>query len=102
MGAMSRDLASVVMLTKAVLENFPWQSDINVIEIPWREEVLQSVRNRSCGRNERNGRLVFGIMGCDKTVTPHPPVQRAIRIVREALLARGYEVCSCFYVFEWS
>jgi amidase len=82
------------MAMKTALEDVPWQNDVDVIEMPWREDILQSVRNRSCGRGERNGRLVFGIMECDKTVTPHPPVQRAVRIVRDALLECGYEVCS--------
>ena len=92
-GAMTRDLASLIAMTKAVLDTLPWNNDINVIEMPWKDDVLQSVRNRSCNRGERNGKLVFGIMGCDKTVNPHPPVQRALRIVRDALLERGYEVC---------
>jgi amidase len=89
---MTRDLPSLIIMTRAVLETLPWNNDIDVIEMPWKDDVLQSVRNRSCKHGERNGKLVFGIMGCDKTVNPHPPVQRALKIVRDALLERGYEV----------
>ncbi|KAH6666655.1 amidase signature domain-containing protein [Halenospora varia] len=91
-GAMSRELPSLITITKAVLEYLPWNNDIEVIEMPWKEKVLQSTRNRTCRRGERNGKLVFGMMGCDKTVTPHPPVQRALNIVKAALLERGYEI----------
>ena len=111
-GPMTSDLPSLVTVTKAVLETFPWQDDVSVIEMPWKEEVLQSIRNRSCVQGERNGRLVLGILECDHTVKPHPPVQRAIKMVRQALLENGYEVCSHlkvgftvanmrFQVIEW-
>lgn len=111
---MARDLPSLITMTKVVLDTLPWQDDIDVIEMPWKEEVMQSIRNRSCIQGERNGRLVFGIMACDQTVNPHPPVQRAIRIVRQALLNHGYEVCGYrrvgskmanirgFQVVEWN
>jgi amidase len=103
---MTRDLQSLISITRAVLETLPWNNDVDVIEMPWKNDVLQSVRNRSCHRGERNGKLVFGIMGCDKTVNPHPPVQRAIKIVRDALLERGYEV-RCYtqlilHRFKWN
>lgn len=93
-GPMTRDLPSLITMTKAILESFPWQDDVDVVEMPWKEEVLQSIRNRSCVQGERDGRLTFGIMACDQTVKAHPPVQRAIKIVKEALLEHGYEVCS--------
>ena len=92
-GAMGRDLPSLITMTRTVLETLPWNNDIDVIEMPWKDDVLQSVRNRSCNQGKRNGKLVFGIMGCDMTVKPHPPIQRALKIVRDALLERGYEVC---------
>lgn len=63
------------------------------MEIPWREEKLQSIRNRSSRRGERDGKLVFAVMGCDGDVRPHPPVQRGIELVTNALLQQGYEVC---------
>lgn len=94
---MARDLLSLVTMTRAVLANFPWRDDVDVIEMPWNEDVIQSVRNRSCGRTERNGKLVFGIMASDEFVQPHPPVQRAISLVKDALLEHGYEVCCALW-----
>ncbi|KAG9241764.1 amidase signature domain-containing protein [Calycina marina] len=91
-GPMSQDLHSLSVMTEAMLDVSPWQEDIDVIEMPWREEVLQATRNRSCIPGERNGRLVFAILACDYTVNPHPPVQRAVKMVRQALLDQGYEV----------
>lgn len=91
-GPITQDLPSLIKATKVVLEDSLWRNDIDVIEMPWKEEVLQSIQNLSCARGERNGKLVFAVMSDDKFVKPHPPIRRAIEIVREALLERGYEV----------
>ena len=110
---MAADLGALGLAMEAILDTSPWQDDVDVVEIPWREEKLQSIRNRSSRRGERDGKLVFAVMGCDRDVQPHPPVRRAMKLVTEALLQQGYEVCqlsriegSCCaeyeQVVEWS
>ncbi|MCJ1436725.1 hypothetical protein MMC27_006107 [Xylographa pallens] len=91
-GPMTADLPSLEMATKTILDTSPWKEDIDVLEMPWSDDKIQTVRNRACRRGERDGKLTFGIMNCDKFVLPHPPVNRAMKLVTQALLERGYEV----------
>ena len=89
---MAVDLPTIEMAMKAVLDTLPWQDDCDVVEMPWREEKLQSIRSRTARHRERDGKLVFAVMSCDGNVRVHPPVQRAMALVTQALLQRGYEV----------
>lgn len=89
---MAGDLPTIEMAMKAVLDTFPWQDDCDVVEMPWREEKLQSIRSRTARHHERDGKLVFAVMSCDGNVQVHPPVQRAMALVTKALVQRGYEV----------
>ncbi len=91
-GPMALDLPTVEMAMKVMLESFPWKNDCDVIEMPWRQEKIQSVRSRMSRRGEKDGNLVFAIMRDDGKVRPHPPIQRALTLVKEALLSQGYEV----------
>ena len=65
----------------------PWLSDPDVLEIPWNGEATSQIQHRS-----KNHNLYFGIMEDDGIVTPHPPVLRAVRMVKEALRAKGHKV----------
>ena len=89
---MAADLSSIEMAVKVILDTNPWKEDFDVLEIPWRDDRIQAVRNRACRPGEKDGKLTFGIMSCDEVVQPHPPVKRAIKLVTQALLERGYEV----------
>ena len=89
---MTVDLPSLEMATRVILDTSPWKHDFDVLEIPWRDDQIQAVRNRTCRRGESDGKLTFGVMSCDEVVQPHPPVKRAIKLVTQALLERGYEV----------
>lgn len=97
-GPMAIDLPALELAMKTMLETSPWQDDCDVIEMPWRGEKLQSVRNRISRYREKDGKLVFAVMKCDGNVRPHPPVQRATELVIEALLQQGYEVRINFMV----
>jgi len=89
---MSPDLDSLTLLITAVLDTCPWEDDFEVIELPWMAEKFQRVLSRSCGKNKESPKLAFGMMKCDGNVSPHPPIQRAMNLVADSLLARGYEV----------
>ena len=93
-GPMAGELNAIELAVKTLLDTSPWQDDCDVVEMPWREEKIQSIRNRTCRRGEKDGKLVFAVMGCDGQVNPHPPVQRGMALVTKALLKQGYEVCS--------
>ena len=91
-GPMSPDLDSLAMMMRWATNLNAWQNDHEVIDLPWSEEKYKTSRNRICQPGKGNGALVFGIMDSDGTVTPHPPIQRAMKMVKEALLRSGYEV----------
>ncbi|KAL2048092.1 hypothetical protein N7G274_000003 [Stereocaulon virgatum] len=95
-GPMAADINALELAMKSVLDTSPWQDDVDVVEMPWRIEKLQSIRNRTSRRGERDGKLVFAVLDCDGHVRPHPPVQRGMRLVAKALLQQGYDVV------EWS
>lgn len=90
---MALDLAALEMAVKVTLDALPWKDDCDVIELPWRQEKIQDVRSRMSRRGEKDGKLVFAVMGCDGTIRPHPPIQRALVLATEALSCQGYEVC---------
>lgn len=91
-GPMAPDLATLEMILRTILMDDLSQHSFDVIEIPWDERKLEGVRTRFSSRGGRDGRLTFGIMSHDGSVRPHPPIRRALRLVAEALLARGHEV----------
>lgn len=89
---MALDLPALELAVKVTLDAFPWKDDCDVIEMPWRQEKIQSVRSCMSRRGEKDGKLVFAVMKDDGNVQPHPPIQRALTLVTEALLNQGYEV----------
>lgn len=91
-GPMAPDLVTLEMVLRTVLsENLSNQS-YDVIELPWNEHKIESIRKRCSSRDGTDGKLTFGLMRHDGFVRPHPPVQRALGIVADALLAQGHEV----------
>ncbi|KAK1054165.1 hypothetical protein LTR74_016029 [Friedmanniomyces endolithicus] len=45
-GVMSADLGGVSTAFKRLLDSRPWVSDMNMIELPWRQEKLDAIRRR--------------------------------------------------------
>lgn len=82
-GPMSSTLEGVELWTKAVVASEPWSRDPNMIPLPYREVALPS-------------KLCFGLISDNGTVKPTPPVQRALKEVRESLEAAGHTV------IDWS
>lgn len=91
-GPLSSDLPSLIQSMKWIINCNAWQEDIETIEMPWRDDNFAGTSNRICQPGQSNGSLVFAILNNDGEVNPHPPVQRALGLVRNALLQRGYEV----------
>lgn len=91
-GPLSHSAACLRLVTQAILSKEPWLHDPLVHELPWREaqerEVLATINKPSKG----NGKLAFGILEHDGSVTPHPPVRRAMKIVHQALQGLGHKV----------
>lgn len=84
-GPMATSLSSLKLFCELVLseEAAPWNLDPKIVPIPWRKDVIQP----------KGRKLRFGIFGSnDGVVTCHPPVERALKQVREALVKAGHEV----------
>lgn len=82
-GPIAHTVADLRFLFKTIVAAEPWFSDPKCIEFPWRQERADKIKNR---------KLTFGIIKWDGLVMPHPPVQRAVKIVQEALKAQGHEI----------
>lgn len=83
-GPMSRSLRSLRLFCEAVCSEqaAPWNLDPKILPIPWRKNMIQP-----SGR-----KLRLGLISGDGIVTPHPPVQRALEIVRKVLKEAGHDV----------
>ncbi|TCD71441.1 hypothetical protein EIP91_010147 [Steccherinum ochraceum] len=88
LGPMANSLSAVRRFTKAVLDAkpAPWDRDPLVPRKPW--------SHREYALEEHGGGvgMCFAIMWDNGVVKPHPPLGRAMRIVKEALEAAGHRV----------
>lgn len=64
----------------------PWTYDPDVIQIPWR--TSKEIKWDSTTTQT----LSFAVFRDDGLVMPHPPIQRAMRMVEVALRKRGFNV----------
>jgi amidase len=83
-GPMSRSVDGLEVYMRALLDLKPWEWDYTCSELPWNEQAYNQAAN--------NPRACIGIVHHDGVMTPHPPIQRAVREVKQALLDTGHEV----------
>ncbi|EQL34858.1 amidase [Blastomyces gilchristii SLH14081] len=84
-GPMCPSIGAVKLFCESVLSKTaaPWNLDPKIIPMPWRRDVIQP----------KGRKLRFGILGpSDGTITCHPPVERALKTVANALKAAGHDV----------
>ncbi|KAH8800616.1 amidase signature domain-containing protein [Xylogone sp. PMI_703] len=86
-GPLATSAGGLRLVTKSLLSQQPWLHDPLVVEIPWRDEIKKEVFKLAKGRG-----LTFGILAHDGVVTPHPPVKRALDIVKVQIEGLGYKV----------
>ena len=82
-GPLSCSVGGLRLAIKSILSQKPWLHDPLCLEMPWRDHEERRVEM---------GQLTFGVMKHDGTVTPHPPVQRAIEIVIARVKDLGHKV----------
>jgi amidase len=70
---------------QAVMSKKPWLRDPLVIRKQWDEEEYKLVEH---GRGRD---LCFAVMWHDGVAVPHPPIIRALEMVKTALLAQGHK-----------
>jgi amidase len=84
-GPMTSSLETIELFMRGYLSSAPWESDPQLLPIPWRSELAVPT-----GRQLRIGYIVN-----DGVVFPQPPVQRVVRETAALFAAAGHEV------FEW-
>ena len=91
-GPLSHSACSLRLIIKAILSQQPWLHDPFVHEIPWRDEEEKSIIDIINRSQNNSGHLAFGILKNDGTITPHPPVQRAVETVVDTIQRLGHKV----------
>lgn len=79
----ARDLA---LFSRTMLQYEPWKVEPHLVEIPWKESVLDGV--------DQSDKLSVAILWDDGVVAPHPPITEALRRTEKALRAAGHDVIS--------
>jgi amidase len=78
-GPMGRSLRDLDLMCQVLCDAEPWFEDSNIVEKPW------------TGMKMEKEQVSIGVMWWDGVVMPHPPIQRALKMVAEALRATGHE-----------
>lgn len=77
------------LLTQALLSKSPWLHDPLVHPLPWRAEAELAISDPI---NRATAPLSFGVLRSDKSVTPTPPIARAVDTVVRALEKLGHNI----------
>lgn len=80
-GPMTHSPADIRLFMKALADQKPWLRDANIVPLSWREEEEKLPKQ-----------LCFGFGMGDGTVTPSPPLRRAMEITKAKLEAAGHKV----------
>lgn len=91
---MGTSIASLKLVASALLSTKPWLRDPDVVPMPWRSELeRQTLARATCeGKANSKAPLKLGLLFNDGFVTPHPPITRGLRMIREALVGAGHKV----------
>ncbi|KAL5640484.1 hypothetical protein ACGC1H_007661 [Rhizoctonia solani] len=87
LGPMSNSLSGLKVFTKAIIDARPWLRDPLCIRKPWDHEAYELVEHGGPGVKK-----CFAMLYDDGLVKPHPPVFRAMEMMKNALVAAGHEV----------
>lgn len=83
-GPMTRDFSSLLLISKSILKEEPWNYDPICIPMPWNQEAFDEAKTRR--------KLRIGVLYDNKIVRPLPPVARALNEAVEKLKASGHDV----------
>ncbi|KAL5113584.1 hypothetical protein ACEQ8H_008532 [Pleosporales sp. CAS-2024a] len=82
-GPMTRNIDSLIDVTKVIIDAAPWELDPKCCPMQWRSDVFEDARSRP---------LVIAVMRDDGVVKPHPPISRVLDEVARKLEAAGHEM----------
>ncbi|ODV68658.1 amidase [Hyphopichia burtonii NRRL Y-1933] len=72
-GPLTRSLDLLELFTKTIIDSKPWTIDPTLASIEWKPEP-------------KDKEFKIGILSHDGVVAPHPPVKRALNLVKEKLM----------------
>lgn len=91
-GVMGTTIDAVKLVLTSILSTSPWLRDPNVVKLPWNGDAESSILARvNADGSASRVPLKIGIYWTDEVVTPHPPIQRGIRIVQSLLQGLGHK-----------
>ncbi|KAL4941732.1 hypothetical protein BDV06DRAFT_212437 [Aspergillus oleicola] len=90
-GIMGRSVDTLQLILKSLLLMEPWLHDPYTVPMPWRPEKEYKPSNKL------GYKPAFGFLTNDGVITPHPPISRAMEIVKEALQSQGHQLVD----WEW-
>lgn len=90
---MGTSLDALRLLMTSILSTQPWWRDPNVINVPWRQDIVDATLSRATPTGLSNNKmpLKLGIFRTDGIVTPHPPIARGVNLVANAVEAAGHQ-----------
>jgi len=95
-GPFSPSLSGIKLFMKTILAASPgqgslpaWRMDPDTIKKPWDEEAYLLTEY---GGGKEQPTLCFGVMWDDAIFKPHPPVRRALEMVKKSLENAGHKV----------
>lgn len=91
-GPLAPTARSLTLLFRSVLSQQPWYHDPLVLELPWRDAVVEETRSWIEQAKAGKSTLAFGIMHWDGITRVHPPIARGLRIVEQTLKRLGHKV----------
>lgn len=93
-GVLGTSLDALKLVITSILSTQPWLRDPWVINIPWRQDIVDSTlaRASSDGSANRQVPLKLGVFWTDHVVGPQPPIFRGLRTVSKTLEKAGHKV----------
>ncbi|KAL4871744.1 hypothetical protein BDV12DRAFT_206028 [Aspergillus spectabilis] len=85
-GIMAHSVDALRLIFKSLLFLEPWLHDPYTLPIPWRSDKEYNPPK------ELGYKPAFGFLANDGVITPHPPISRAMEIVKEALQNKGHQL----------
>ncbi|KAI0384934.1 amidase signature domain-containing protein [Hypomontagnella monticulosa] len=94
-GFLSTSLGGLELLLRSDLSTKPWLRDPAVVPLPFRKEIVSEYESRANSDGTAKSAtkpLKLGVLWTDRTVQPHPPITRGLRMVVEAMKNAGHKV----------
>ncbi|OIW30790.1 amidase [Coniochaeta ligniaria NRRL 30616] len=89
-GLMGTSLDGVDLGLRALLSTQPWIKDPAVVPIPYRQDIYDAYLARGSAAGAKP--LKIGVVWNDGMVEPHPPVQRGLKLLAEAVKNAGHKI----------